>query len=226
MSCTALSPESYDGDPFAIPRKAAAMVPCSLLSALRQAPAIERGAGFPVWLQGEMPLGLWMLEAGALRISRISGAGKSVVIEVLEAGDLAGLAAAISDRPYETGAETAAACRLRFLPRTEFFRIACKDAQCSSEIALLLAAELAGVHRLIGNTILARSGSTRLAKFLLRASSAELTRLTHVELAGRIGVSRECVSRHVRDLKASGAISPERGCLAVRNRELLKRFAA
>jgi CRP-like cAMP-binding protein len=200
------------------------MMPHNLLNALRQAPAVERQDAIPVFLQGEMPLGLWMLEAGELRVSRLNGRGRNVILDVLEAGDLAGLASAVGDIPYETGAQTCGACRLRLLSRGEFLRILHSDPETAAALAAILAAEVAATHRWIGNTTLARSGVARMATFLLHSTPPELARLTQTELAGRIGVSREAVSRMVGNLRNSGALIPQRGPIRIRNRDMLEQI--
>src|ERR1700676_3795732 len=135
------------------------MMPQTLLTALRQAPVVERKGRFAVFLQDEMPVGLWMVEAGELYISRTSGRGKTVILDVLEPGELAGLASAVADIPYETAAETSGPCRLRLLARAELLRILRADIESSNAVVRMLAEELAITHRWIGNTSLARSGS-------------------------------------------------------------------
>jgi len=202
------------------------MIPRRMLTALRSAPSVDRTHGFALFLQGETPLGLWMVEAGHLHISRLSHRGKTVVLDVLESGDLAGLASAVSGQPHETSAAAADACRLRLLPRADFLKLLHGDHESSACIASLLAAELAAAHRWIGNTTLARSAAARLAHYLLSCSRADLATFTHFELSLRIGVSREAVTRILRDFKASGALSPLRGSLAVRDRAILERTAS
>ncbi len=202
------------------------MIPHCLLNALYQSPAVDRGDGFTVFLQGEKPLGLWMLESGRLLISRVSGRGRTVVLDILEAGDLVGLAATVGDRPYETSAQTAEPCRLRLLSRGEFMRILHSDAESAAAIACVLAGEIASAHRWIGNTMLLRSSSEKLANLLLSSSRDELARLTHLELADRIGISRECVTRLLQVFKSRGAVAREPGPVIVRSRSILKSLAA
>jgi CRP-like cAMP-binding protein len=202
------------------------MMPHNLLSALSQAPAIERKDHIPIFLQGEMPLGLWLLEAGELRISRISSRGRNVVLEILEPGDLAGLASAVGDIPYETGSETCGDSRLRLLARADLMRLLQSDPESYAAVASMLAREVAAAHRWIGRTTLTRSGAARIAYFLLNATAPELARLTQTELACRIGISRETVSRIVGDLRKSGALSPQQGAIRVQNREALEQIAA
>jgi CRP-like cAMP-binding protein len=201
-------------------------MPVKLLDALRRAPSVERKGNFSVFLQGEMPVGLWMVESGRINISRISGRGKSVILEVLEAGDLAGLASAVGDVPYETGAQTCGTCRLRILGRADFLRILQSDGETCAAVAGMLAAEVIEAHRWIGNTTLARSSAARLARFLLNATASELTMITHLDLASRIGVSREGCTRLLRDLKQSGALCPQLGLIRVQNRQLLERLSS
>lgn len=202
------------------------MIPRCVLHALHQSPAVERGEHFTLFLQGEKPLGLWMVESGRLLVSRISGQGRSVVLDMLEAGDLAGLAATVGDQPHETSAETAEPCRLRLLPRSDFLRILQTDVESSIAIARLLATELAASHRWIGDTMLLSSNSARLATLLLHSSQSDIAALTHDALANRIGVSRESVTRLVNSFRARGALAPERGPLMVRSRSILERLAA
>jgi CRP/FNR family cyclic AMP-dependent transcriptional regulator len=201
------------------------MIPFTVLTAIRQTPAVDRKHHFPVFLQGELPLGLWLLEAGSLLISRLAEGGRTVILEVLEPGDLVGLAATVSGLPYEVGAETAEPCRLRLLPRCEFLKILRCDEESSTAIAWLLSVELAAAHRWIGNTMLTRASSTRLARLILHAAPGELATLTHLNLAERIGVSRECVTRMVQILKSTGALSAERGPLLVLDRKVLRKMA-
>ena len=202
------------------------MIPHCVLSSLHQSPAVERGARFPLFLQGEKPVGLWMIESGRLLVSRISDRGRTVVLDILEAGDLAGLAAIVSDLPYEISAETAEPCRLRLLPRADFVHILETDAESSVAVAWLLASELAAAHRWIGNVMLLGSNSARLANVLLQSTRGELADLTHDDLANRIGISRECVTRLLQNFKSAGALVARRGPLLVRDRAILKSLAA
>jgi CRP/FNR family cyclic AMP-dependent transcriptional regulator len=197
-----------------------------ILNAFCRVAAIERKDRVPIFLQGEVPIGLWMLEAGEVQIIRTSRTGKDVVLESLAPGDFAGLASVVGDVPHETSAQTRGPCRLRFLPRCELLLILERDHKSSAAVARLLAIELAAAHRWIGHTTLLRSSKSRLATFLLEATPAELARLSHSEIAGRIGISRETVSRSVIKFRASGALSAELGPLRIRDRNQLERMAS
>jgi len=202
------------------------MIPKRILKALHHSAVVERDGHFTLFLQGEKPIGLWMVESGRLCVSRVSNRGRTVVLDVLEAGDLAGLAATVAAMPYETSAETAEPCRLRLLPQADFARLIERDAGSALAVATLLAGEVAAAHRWIGDTMLLRTSRERLVNLLLSADRDELAELTHEDLANRIGISRECVTRLVQTFKAAGAIAPDRGALLVRSRAILKGLAA
>ena len=201
------------------------MLPYRLLAALRQAPAFDRASEFPVFLQGEMPLGLWMLEAGQASLSLTSECGRNVILEALEAGDIAGLAAAVTGSCHESNLKTGSRCRLRLLLRSDLLLLLADDSSTSLAVAAMLALELATTQRWIGHTMLG-SRTARLASFLLRSTTAELARITQQEVANSIGTSREGVSRLVRDLRNAGALSTQRGGVHVCNRVLLEKLAS
>lgn len=199
------------------------MTPSHLLTYFGKSPSIERSDNFPVFVQGEKPVGLWMLEAGELHISRVLGRGRSVVLAVLAPGDLAGLSSALAGEPYETSAQTCNRCSLRLLARADFLEMLHSDAESSVAVAGLLAAELLSAQRWMSNVTLSGSAAAgRLAQFLLHTPPRHLL-LTQKELGVRAGLTLEDdVSRLVRDLKTLGAISRRRGSFVIRNRKLLE----
>jgi CRP-like cAMP-binding protein len=174
-----------------------------------------------------VPLGLWMLEAGHVHICRLSPGGKNVVLDVLESGDLAGLASAVSGSPHETGATTADQCRLRLLPRADVFKLLHDDSESSAGIASLLAAELATAHRWIGNTTLMRSAAARVGALCVAQQSSGAGD-AHSPCNCRYALA--CPAKPSRIFckasKPSGALSAQRGLIAVRDRALLKRTAS
>ena len=201
------------------------LLPYRLLALLREAPGFDRAAEFPVFLQGEMPLGLWMLEAGHASLSLTSECGRNVILEALEAGDVAGLAAAVTGSCHESNLKTASPCRLRLLLRSDLLPLLSNDASSALAITAMLATELAATQRWISRTMLG-SRTARLASFLLRSTAAELARITQQEVANSIGTSREGVSRLMRDLRNAGAVSAQRGGVHVCNRLLLEKLAS
>ncbi len=195
-----------------------------LLAALHQSPALDRSKNFTLFRQGEKPLGLWMVESGRLVLPRHSKQGRIFVVDVLEAGELAGLASSVTGEAHETGAETDERSRLRFLSRSDFLRIVENDLESSLAVGRLLAAQVAGVHQRIGETMFG-SNSVKVANVLLEASHAEIAGLTHESLAMRVGTTRESVTRIVQEFKSRGALAAT-ARIAVQSRSVLRSLAA
>jgi CRP-like cAMP-binding protein len=58
-----------------------------------------------LFIEGQQPPGVFVLCAGKAKLSTSSSDGKTVILKISEPGDVLGLNAAISNRPYEVTAE-------------------------------------------------------------------------------------------------------------------------
>ena len=200
-------------------------LPDQLLAAFRASPLLQRGEGFSLYLQGEKSVGLWYVEEGRLLVSRIAENGRSVVMQILTRGSIAGLGSLISREKEEASCLTQAGCKLRLLASAELMALMQSDTEVCGALLQRLAGELAHLQRWIGNRLLC-SNSTRLAKFLLESSQLELAGLTHSNIADRIGVTRESVTRMMGILKSSGALAVVKGQVVVSDRNVLAKMAA
>jgi CRP/FNR family transcriptional regulator len=59
---------------------------------------------------------------------------------------------------------------------------------------------------------------------LSRAGEDGTVRATHQQIADRLGAGRLVVSRALRELERSGAVSMRRGRIVIESRDLLKKF--
>ena len=58
-----------------------------------------------LFIEGQRPRGVFVLCAGKAKLSTSSSDGKTIITKISEAGDVLGLNATISNRPYEVTAE-------------------------------------------------------------------------------------------------------------------------
>jgi len=70
-----------------------------------------------LFLEGQQPRGVFVLCAGKAKLSTSSSEGKTIIIKLSEAGDVLGLNATISGRPYELTAEMVEPGQANFIPR-------------------------------------------------------------------------------------------------------------
>ena len=60
---------------------------------------------------------------GRVKLSSMSKDGKSVILRVVQAGEVIGLSAVITSAPYESSAETLISTQVRFVAANDFLRI-------------------------------------------------------------------------------------------------------
>src|SRR6202142_3681193 len=77
--------------------------------ALQKLNEIKSTAIYPksavLFIEGQRPRGVFVLCAGKAKLSTSSSEGKTIITKISESGDILGLNATISDRPYEVTAE-------------------------------------------------------------------------------------------------------------------------
>jgi CRP/FNR family transcriptional regulator, cyclic AMP receptor protein len=70
-----------------------------------------------LFIEGQQPRGVFVLCTGKAKLSTSSMEGKTVITKISEAGDVLGLSAAISNRPYEVTAEMIEPGQANFITR-------------------------------------------------------------------------------------------------------------
>ena len=191
--------------------------------------------GALLFVEGQTSRGIFVLCSGKVKLSTTSKDGKVLILKQAEAGEVLGLSAAISGTDYEMTAETASACQLNFIGRTDFMTLLQNESEVGVHAATWLSREFQGAYRDIHDLVLARSSSGKLARLLLSSCAPrglqELNEahlraaMTHEEMAQRIGSSRETVTRLLSNLKKKGLIRIEGATLVIRDRTGLEAMA-
>ena len=188
---------------------------CNLPSAAVQAlSAITSVAVYPkgamLFVEGQSARGVFVLCSGRVKLSTSSADGRTLILRMSEAGEVLGLPATVTGKPYELTAEVIEPTQANFITRESFLGFLREH----GEAALRVAQQLGDIYhsaiaemRTIG---LSHSAGEKLARFLLDLSSENdkerseirltLT-LTHEEIAQTIGASRETVTRLFSDFK-------------------------
>src|ERR1700730_6609799 len=188
---------------------------CNLApAAVQRLSEITASATYPkgatLFVEGQPSRGVFILCTGHVKLSTSSSDGKTLILRISEPGDLLGLPATISGRPYEVTAEVIEPTQANFISRTDFLNFL-RD---HGEAALRVAQELSETYqsafaemRTIG---LSHSAREKLARFILDWSANHKSEngsvkfsltLTHEEIAQMIGASRETVTRLFADFK-------------------------
>jgi CRP/FNR family transcriptional regulator, cyclic AMP receptor protein len=73
-----------------------------------------------LFAEGQMPRGVFVLCRGRVKLSLCSRSGKTLIMKIVEPGEILGLSAAIRGNSYQVTAETLDPSQLKFARREDF----------------------------------------------------------------------------------------------------------
>jgi CRP/FNR family transcriptional regulator len=179
------------------------------------------------------PAAAWsfVLCTGKVKLSTSSTEGKTIITKISEAGDVLGLNATISNRPYEVTAEMIEPGQANFITRDAFLQFLREYGEVAVRVAEQLSRNYYTAYEEIRTLGLA-SPSERFAKLLLGWSNAagngdplqmKLT-LTHEEIGEMIGATRETVTRLFSEFKKRQLLQLKGASLIIRNKGALEKM--
>jgi len=208
-------------------------------SALQTFENIKYATAYPqgavLFVEGQMPRGIFVLCKGSVKLSINSPSGRTMIVKLAEPGEVLGLSATISGKPYEVTAETVDPCQINFVKRDDFLRFLKEDVEACFKVAEQLSEKYHNACKEAGALGLSHSAAEKLAKLLLEWSSRNgeaakpeprlRIRLTHEEIAQMIGTSRETVTRLFAELKKRQIVQSKGSTLVIRNTTALRELA-
>jgi CRP/FNR family transcriptional regulator len=195
------------------------------LSMITSASSYPKGA--TLFVEGQAARGVFIVCAGRVKLSTSSMDGRTLIVRISEPGELLGLPATVTGKPYELTADVLEPTQANFISRTDFLSFLREH----GEVALRVAQQLGETYhsavvemRSIG---LSHSAAEKLARFVLDWCAhhgdgkveirAQLT-LTHEEIGQMIGASRETVTRLFGDFKRKQLLQIKGSTLILRNK--------
>jgi CRP/FNR family transcriptional regulator, cyclic AMP receptor protein len=187
-----------------------------------------------LFIEGQQPRGVFVLCAGKAKLFSSSSKGKTIITKVSEAGDVLGLNATISNRPYEVTAEMVEPGQANFIARDEFLQFLREHGEVAVRVAEQLSRNYYTAHEEIRTLGLTNSPAEKFAKLLLSWSSDSRgagngsqvrLALTHEEIAAMIGTTRETVSRLFSEFKKKQLLQLKGSTLVIRNKSALEKIA-
>ncbi|HTZ96554.1 MAG TPA: Crp/Fnr family transcriptional regulator [Terriglobales bacterium] len=202
--------------------------------AIKYATAYPKGA--VLFVEGQAPRGLFVLCKGRVKLSICATDGKTLIVKIAEPGEVLGLSATVSGKPYELTAETIDPCQVNFVKRDDFLRFLKEHSDACFKVAEQLSEKYNNACHEVRALGLSHSAGEKLAKLLLEWSSRNgesakqeprlKLALTHEEIAQMIGTSRETVTRLFADLKRRQVIQSKGSTLVIRNKSALRLMAS
>lgn len=171
--------------------------------ALKYATVFPKGA--VLFVEGQSPRGVFMLCSGRVKLSTCSSDGKSLITRIADAGEILGLSATVSGKPYMATAETLSPCQVNFIKSEDFVRFLKTNGAACLRVAEHLSNNYHYAFEQVRSLGLSHSAGEKLARLMLewatrngretdKGTTVKLT-LTHEEIAQLIGTSRETVTR-------------------------------
>ena len=213
---------------------------CSLdPKSLRNLEAMSFVTAYPeesaLFVEGQAPRGIYVLCRGRVKLSVVSADGKTLILRIVQAGEILGLSSSVLGRAHEMTAETLSPCQVNFVKREDFLRFLREDAEACFRVAEQLSHEYQAACREIGSLGFSRSAEGKLANLMLDWMRADVNQngggcvikltLTHEEMSQMIGVSRETITRTLAKFKSRKYIEIHGSTLTVRNPGALQSIA-
>lgn len=158
-----------------------------------------------------------------------------MIVKLAEPGEVLGMSATISGKPYEVTAETIDPCQVNFVKRDDFLRFLKDDVAACFKVAEQLGEKYHNACKEVRALGLSHSAAEKLAALLLEWSAKNgesakpeprlKIRLTHEEIAQMIGTSRETVTRLFAEMKKQQIVQTNGSTLVIRNTAALNEIA-
>lgn len=200
----------------------------------RMAPADLIRRGQLLYSQAEPARSLFVLKSGRVRVFRVAEDGKALTLAILEPGSVFGEMVLVGQRMYDSYAEAIddlLVCRLSTRDVEQFLL---SDARIAVRVARILGERVAELEDRLTDLAL-RPLASRVAVTLLNLTRrpdtgsgpfarAPQVRLTHEQVAGVIGATREATSRTLGDFADQGLIRQGRGRILILDPAGLRRI--
>lgn len=167
--------------------------------------------GSVLFVEGEKPRGVFIVCSGRAKLTTSSSEGKTLIVKIVEAGEILGASSSLLDTPYEVSAETIEPSQVNFIRREDFLGFLNTHPEACLHTAQQLSEKYHSAQREIRSLGLAQSTSEKLGRLLLdwcerngdeTPKGVRLTiLLTHEEIAQMIGTTRETVTRLLSDFR-------------------------
>ena len=199
------------------------------LSAITSASSYPKGA--TLFVEGQAARGVFILCSGRVKLSTSSMDGKTLIVRISDPGEVLGLPATVTGKPFELTADVIEPTQANFISRTDFLAFLREHGEASLRVAQQLGETYHAAIAEMRSIGLSHSAGEKLARFLLdwcaglgngkRAIRAKLT-VTHEEIAQMIGASRETVTRLLAGFKKKQFLQIHGSTLIIRNKAALE----
>jgi CRP/FNR family transcriptional regulator, cyclic AMP receptor protein len=201
------------------------------LATITSAASYPKGA--TLFVEGQAARGVFILCRGKVKLSTSSADGKTLILRISQPGDVLGLPATVTGKPYELTAEVLEPTQVNFVQRDDFLNFLREHGEAALHVAQQLGETYHSAVAEMRTIGLSHSAAEKVARFLLELAAEHpqekggtkvpLT-LTHEEIAQVIGTSRETVTRTLSDFKRKQLVEFKGSTLIIRDKAALRKL--
>ena len=169
--------------------------------------------------EGQLPEGIFVLLHGSVKLFVSLKGGKTLILRVVQSGEVLGLSATMSSGPAEYTAETLSSTQFLYVPRKDFLELLDRHPEICISVVEVLSHQLHEAVNMIHYSSGSQPAVEKLADLLelwvsesgeMKERGIELKLpLTQEEIGQMIGVSRETVSRLLAEFEEQGILELE-----------------
>jgi CRP/FNR family transcriptional regulator len=192
--------------------------------------------GTLLFIEGQPAQGVYLVVAGAVKVSISSAQGKVLILRIAQPGELLGVKSTLLHSPYEASAETLRQCRTVFIPQAEFIALHDRDEHVRQAVLVSLGHYVSSLLEATRRLMLSETAAEKLARLLLMWCDERgiveprgihvRNEFTQEEMANMIRASRETVTRLLGEFSRHGLIQVAANSLFITNRRGLESIAA
>jgi CRP-like cAMP-binding protein len=193
----------------------------------RSAPMRQLPAGQVLYSPDGPTEVLFILKKGRIRLYQVGIDGRTMTTAMITPGQVFGEMAALDQHLDQAYAQTVDPCVVCLMSRADVQKLLRSDPRIATRVAEFLGLRVADLERRPVDGVL-KSAPDRLAASLARLAGTErpaTVKLTHEQLAGLVGSSRETTTKVLGDLADRGLVSLRRGRIVVRDASALRASA-
>ena len=211
-------------------------------SPLRAIPGIDRVSrsriyprGAVIFHEGTEARGIYVISSGNAKVSISSADGKKLIMRLAGRGEVLGLYAGLTGRPFEATAEMVEGGRVDFISRHDLLELIGHGQASGLDLIEMFSRQFSELVDHTRILFLSESALQKLARLIMhwsrdfgeRTSDGVRVRvlLTQEEIAQIIGASRETVTRLFSSLKRDQIIRVKRDSMWIRDSDALASLA-
>lgn len=190
--------------------------------------------GHTLFFQGNPPFGLYCINTGKIKVSKIGNDGKETIVRIASAGDVLGHRSLFSGENYTATATAIEDATICFIDKEYIYESMQKEPSVAIQIIQKLSREM-GAAETQSAAMFQKNVRERLAMLFIQLKNkygineggrCRLDiKLTREEMASMVGTANETIIRFITEFKEEGIIEQEGKVLFIKNENKLMEFA-